>query len=109
HRSNRKGAITAGMLIVLAAAVLVSAPAYLHGRVQQQVARADSAVTYDVGGIQVIQRRQAGNNDVASNLYQLGGNRQHTNENAGLEAMLLEVTAFGTRTATREVLQRRLA
>jgi zinc protease len=71
--------------------------------------RGDTATSYEVDGIRVIHRRQQSNNVVAANLYLLGGVRQHTAQTAGLEPMLLQVTAYGTRNSTRDVLLRRLA
>jgi zinc protease len=71
--------------------------------------QADSTIAYEVDGIRVIHRQVLGNNVVAANLYLLGGNRQHTADNAGLEAMLLQLSAYGTTGSTREQLVRRLA
>ncbi len=106
HRTGTTGALTSLLLCTVVAA---TTPAFVNDGMTLQVARSDSTTSYDVGGIQVIHRRQTANNVVAANLYLLGGNRQHTNETAGTEAMLLQVSAYGTRTASREALQRRLA
>jgi zinc protease len=90
--------------------LLAAGPAgKLGSSVWPQANRADSAVMYDVEGIRVIHRQQPGNNVVAANLYLLGGYRQHSAATAGLEAMLLQVSAYGTRNSSREVLARRLA
>jgi zinc protease len=102
-----------GLTTLICAALVSVWPAFnpLATGVQQaaQAAQADSTFSYDVNGIQVIHRRQPANNVVAANLYLLGGNRQHSAETAGTEAMLLQVTAYGTRSSTREALLRRLA
>ena len=103
-RSRRGTTLVAGLLVSA-----TIAGATFSARQSSQVVRSDSTTSYDVGGIQVIHRRQTGNNVVAANLYLLGGTRQHTNENAGLEPMLLQVSSYGTRSSSREMLQRRLA
>jgi len=52
--------------------------------------------SYDVGGVQVIHRQLAANDIVAVNLYLLGGSRQLDARTAGVEAMLLRASEFGT-------------
>jgi zinc protease len=70
----------------------------------------DSATTsYDVDGVRVIQRRVTANEVVAANLYLLGGTRQITAENAGIELMLLEASERGTRHYSKDVLRSRMA
>ena len=63
------------------------------------VARPDTAVTtkFDVDGVTVILRRNTANEVVAANLYLLGGARQLTPANAGIEALLLLASERGTR------------
>jgi zinc protease len=53
--------------------------------------------TYEVGGIRVIHRLTPANDVVAANIYLLGGVRQITEENAGIEPLLLEASDRGTR------------
>jgi zinc protease len=108
HGPERSGASPLAVLAVTAIALTVLQPAVDDTRIPQQ-SRSDSTTMYEVDGIRVIHRRQAANNVVAANLYLLGGNRQHTRETAGTEAMLLQVTAYGTSNASREMLLRRLA
>jgi zinc protease len=74
------------MLIHLSlAAGLLAAPA------------ADTATTsYEVAGVRVIHRPLAANDLVAVNLYLLGGSRQLEASTAGIEAMLLRASEFGT-------------
>jgi zinc protease len=64
-----------------------------------RAARRDSAVTmkFDVDGLPVILRRNPANEVIAANLYLLGGARQLTPANAGIEAMLLLASERGTR------------
>ncbi|MBK8245880.1 MAG: insulinase family protein [Gemmatimonadetes bacterium] len=68
-------------------------------------AAADSTSTFDVGGIRVI-HRPAGGDMVVANLYLLGGVRQVTWENAGIELLMLAASENGTRTYSRERLRR---
>jgi zinc protease len=65
--------------------------------------------SFDVGGIKVILRESDANNVVAANLYLLGGTRQLTPANAGIEALLLEVSERGTRNYPKATLRRRMS
>ena len=51
---------------------------------------------FTVAGIPVILRRVSANNVVAANLYLLGGTRQLTAGNQGIETLLLEASERGT-------------
>ncbi len=62
-------------------------------------------VTYETGGVRVIQRQIAGDIAVA-NLYLLGGLRQVTWENAGIEPLLLEASERGTKSYSKDRLRR---
>src|SRR3954464_15960748 len=56
-----------------------------------------SATTaFDVGGVHVILRQNDANNVVAANLYLLAQGVQVTEANAGIEAILLDVSERGT-------------
>ena len=73
------------------------------------IAQGDSATSsYVVDGVRVIHRRTNAA-IVAANLYLLGGVRQATAENAGLENLLLSVSERGTKLYPREQLRRALA
>jgi zinc protease len=61
-----------------------------------------------VGGVRVIHRMAAGE-IVVANLYLLGGVRQVTYANAGLELLLLEASERGTRTYPKDKLRRQMA
>ena len=63
------------------------------------VAVPDTATTtrFDVDGVTVILRRNTASEVVAANLYLLGGARQITPANAGIEALLLLASERGTR------------
>jgi len=57
----------------------------------------DSATSsYTAGSVQVIQRVTPGRPVIAVNLYLLGGARQQTADNAGIERMFLEVATRGS-------------
>jgi zinc protease len=63
-------------------------------------------IGYDVDGIRVIHRQVGTGDIVVANLYLLGGVRQITADNAGIELMLLEASERGTRTYSRDRLRR---
>jgi zinc protease len=66
-------------------------------------------IAYEVAGLPVIQRFAATSEIVVANLYLLGGLRQVTAENAGIELLLLEASEQGTRTYGRDRLRRAMA
>lgn len=70
--------------------------------------RDTNTVAFDVEGIRVI-LRQTDNNIVAANLYLLGGARQLTSQNAGIELMLLDASERGTRSYSKESLRRKMS
>src|SRR2546423_1183375 len=57
---------------------------------------AQATTSFDVAGIHVILRQNAANNVIAANLYLLGGARQVTEANAGIEPVILDVSERGT-------------
>jgi zinc protease len=57
---------------------------------------AQATTSFDVSGVHVILRQNNANNVVAANLYLLGGARQVTDANAGIEPILLDVSERGT-------------
>jgi len=75
------------------------------------IALAIGALTtsFDVGGIKVILRQSDANNVVAANLYLLGGARQVTASNAGIENLLLEISDRGTKSYPRATLRRKMS
>lgn len=60
------------------------------------LALTSATTAFDVGGVHVILRQNDANNVVAANLYLLGGARQVTDANAGIEPILLDVSERGT-------------
>ena len=65
--------------------------------------------SFDVGGLKVILRESDANNVVAANLYLLGGTRQVTAANAGIEPLLLEVSDRGTKNYPKTMLRRKMS
>ncbi|HKY98579.1 MAG TPA: pitrilysin family protein [Gemmatimonadaceae bacterium] len=65
--------------------------------------------SFDVGGLKVILRESDANNVVAANLYLLGGTRQVTAANAGIEPLLLEVSDRGTKNYPKTTLRRKMS
>jgi zinc protease len=55
-----------------------------------------TTTSYEIGGLRVIHRRRSANEIVAVNLYLLGGSAQLDSATAGIEAMLLRVSEYGT-------------
>jgi zinc protease len=63
---------------------------------QAGAASAESATMLSVGGVRIIHERRAGSPVVAARLYLLGGSRQVTAANAGIEPMILRAAQFGS-------------
>lgn len=76
------------------------------GAVSAQRTPADTATTsFMVGHVQVILRRNPANDVVAANVYLLGGTRQLTPGDAGIEVLMLEASEGGTRRFPRRALR----
>lgn len=73
------------------------------------LAMASLTTSFDVAGVRVILRQNDANNVVAANLYLLGGARQVTPSNAGIEPILLEVSDRGTRRYPKNSLRRAMS
>jgi zinc protease len=65
--------------------------------------------SFDVSGVHVILRQNNANNVVAANLYLLGGARQVTTANAGIEPILLDVSERGTQRYPKNALRRAMS
>lgn len=88
---------------------LLAACCLLGAGVASAQAATDTATTqFDVAGIKVI-HRPSGGDMVVANLYLLGGVRQVTWDNAGIELFLLDASERGTRTYSRERLRRAMS
>jgi len=66
-------------------------------------------ISYVVDGVKVVHRLASNSDIVVANLYLLGGVRQVTPGNAGIELLLMEASEQGTRTYTRDQLRRQMA
>ena len=72
-------------------------------------AMAPLTTSFEVSGVRVILRQNAANNVVAANLYLLGGARQVTPANAGIEPILLDVSERGTARYAKNALRRAMS
>ncbi len=66
-------------------------------------------MAYDVSGLHVIQRVSRATDIVAARLYLLGGTRQLTEATAGIEALLLDASGYGTTHYPGDEARRRMA
>jgi zinc protease len=73
------------------------------------LALASATTSFDVSGVRVILRQNDANNVVAANLYLLGGTRQVTEANAGIEPVLLDVSERGTARYPKNSLRRAMS
>lgn len=73
------------------------------------LALATATMSFDVAGVHVILRQNNANNVVAANLYLLGGARQVSDKNAGIEPFLLEVSERGTQHFPKNSLRRAMS
>jgi zinc protease len=73
------------------------------------LALSTATTSFDVDGVKVILRQSDANNVVAANLYLLGGARQITAANAGIESFLLQVSERGTKKYPRATLRRKMS
>lgn len=73
------------------------------------LALASATTSFDVSGVHVILRQNDANNVVAANLYLLGGARQVSNANAGIEPILLDVSERGTQHYSKSSLRRAMS
>jgi len=73
------------------------------------VALASATTSFDVSGVHVILRQNDANNVVAANLYLLGGARQVTEANAGIEPILFDVSERGTLHYPKNALRDRMS
>ena len=73
------------------------------------LALTSATTSFDVSGVHVILRQNDANNVVAANLYLLGGARQVTDANAGVEPVLLDVSERGTLHYSKNALRRAMS
>lgn len=70
---------------------------------------AQATTSFEVSGVRVILRQNTANDVVAANLYLLGGSRQVTDANAGIEPILLDVSERGTKHYAKNSLRRAMS
>lgn len=71
-------------------------PPLAHGAYRSSPGADTLTTSYDVAGVHVIQRVNRATDIVAARLYFLGGTRQLTKATAGIEALWLAATGYGT-------------
>ncbi|HEX4900990.1 MAG TPA: hypothetical protein VFV61_10685, partial [Pyrinomonadaceae bacterium] len=64
---------------------------------------------FEVNGLKVLLKRREGNQTVVAGLYIRGGSRNITAENAGIEALMLDVATEASANFTRERFRRELS
>jgi zinc protease len=112
-RLTTLSSLALGGLLATALAAPQAAPAQAltaSGRATRADAP-DTAITtrFDVDGVQVILRRNPANEVIAANLYLLGGARQLTPANAGIEGLILLASERGTRRFPGAMVRQRTA
>ena len=91
-------AIAAAVVTLAGAATAQTSGSALPTMSRTKATLHDSLTTsYEVGGVRVVHRLTPANDIVAANVYLLGGVRQTTEDNAGIEPLLLEASDRGTR------------
>lgn len=71
--------------------------------------QANLVTEFDVNGLKVLVKRRASSPTVAAGLFIRGGARNITDQNAGIENLMLQVAAEGSKKFPRETLRRELA
>jgi len=104
------GASVAALALLVGVAEAQVSGSALRSPSRSKVTLHDSlTTTYEVGGVRVIHRLTPANDVVAANIYLLGGVRQTTDDNAGIEPFLLEASDRGTREYAGERVRTTLA
>ncbi len=88
-----------------AAAVQIATPA------EKSIAAKEAALVteFDVNGLKVLVKKRAGSQTITAGLFLRGGSRNITAENAGIEALMLDVATEASRNFPRERLRSELA
>jgi len=92
--------VVRAMLSILAAGLGILLTASRPALAQHAVTLAavdTSTALFSVGGVQVIHRRLPTSEIVVAQIYLLGGSRQISFDDAGIESVMLEAAAHGTR------------
>lgn len=102
-------ALTVRLALVALLGAVAAAPGAAPAARAQAATNDTSTTVFDVSGVHVILRRNTANDVVAANLYLIGGDRQVTPQNAGIEPFLLWVSERGTKHYSRDVLRAKMA
>ena len=90
--------LVAAVAPLLASAQATSRPRQTTARTTPAAPVADTTTTmFTASGISVIHRRLTTSDIVVAQIYLLGGSRQLTYANAGIESLMLSASEFGTR------------
>ncbi len=109
---GRSGIAFRGSRVPLAAvlvAIATRSPMTSDARPASPQAADTGTVAYDIAGVHVIQRFARTSDIVVANLYLLGGVRNVSNDNAGIETLLLEASERGTESFSRNRLRQLMA
>jgi zinc protease len=101
--------LMAGLLSVAAVVPPNTASAHAWPRIAAPAPDTATTTKFEVDGIPVILRHNTANEVVVAKVYLLGGTRQLTPANAGIEALLLATTERGTRRFPGAALRQRTA
>jgi len=91
------------LLALLLIALVLSGTALAQSAAEQQVSE------FDVNGLKVIVKRRPNTATVAAGLFIRGGSSNLTADNAGIEAMMLNVSTEGGKAFPRDVLRKQVA
>ena len=87
-----------------------STQAAAHARAGQDISATARLVTeFDVNGLKVLVKRREGSASVVAGLFLRGGSRNVTAENAGIEALMLDVATEASADFPRERMRRELS
>jgi len=106
-RSTPRGVWAAALPLLLAGAGAPERPS--PGRAAPATTPDTLTTAYEVSGVRVIQRVNRATDVVAVRLYLLGGTRQLTEGTAGIEALLLRASEYGTERYPGEEARRAMA
>jgi zinc protease len=102
-------ALVSASLVIAAHVPSLAKPQAPRSFAASQAVADSGTVAYEASGIRVVHRIAATSDIVVANLYLLGGVRQITPDNAGIERLLLEASERGTRSYPKERLRRTMA
>ena len=81
----------------------------LPGLLPAQTGAGEEISEFKVNGLKVLVKRRPSSQTVSAGLYFIGGSRNQTEQNAGLELLLLNVAVAGSEKYPAEQLRRELA